>query len=197
MTTAEEYDVQRYEGASTFYGRNTLEAYINLTLTNLPYLAPTASSHPPSGPSPPDNRENSLNFNTGVVQDGTPIGRSFGAVITQPSASYTRGQVVSVRFQGANPRNNLRLEGTYAAVERQSGSTWTRVRDDSDWFLTYKWERTNWFLGHSEVTIRWETGEGGQAPPAGTYRIRYYGDSRNLFGSRSSFEGVSGSFVLS
>jgi neutral ceramidase len=188
--------VQRYEGASTFYGRNTLEAYINLTLSSLHYLEPTSTSTPPAGPQPPDNRQNSLNFNTGVVQDGNPSGRAFGAVITQPAATYARGAVVSARFQGANPRNNLRLEGTFAAVERLVGGSWVRVRDDRDWFLTYEWTRTNWFLGHSEVVISWETAEGGRAPEPGTYRFRYYGDSKPLIGSIRAFEGTSGSFQL-
>jgi neutral ceramidase len=188
--------VQRYEGASTFYGRNTLEAYINLTLSSLHYLEPTSTSTPPAGPQPPDNRQNSLNFNTGVVQDGNPSGRAFGAVITQPAASYARGAVVSARFQGANPRNNLRLEGTFAAVERLVGGSWVKVRDDRDWFLTYEWTRTNWLLGHSEVVISWETAEGGRAPEPGTYRFRYYGDSKPLIGSVRAFEGTSGSFQL-
>ncbi|KAH7367545.1 neutral ceramidase [Plectosphaerella cucumerina] len=196
VTTPEEYDVQRYEGASTFYGRNTLEAYINLTLSSLHYLEPTSTSTPPAGPQPPDNRQNSLNFNTGVVQDGNPSGRAFGAVITQPAASYARGAVVSARFQGANPRNNLRLEGTFAAVERLVGGSWVKVRDDRDWFLTYEWTRTNWLLGHSEVVISWETAEGGRAPEPGTYRFRYYGDSKPLIGSIRAFEGTSGSFQL-
>lgn len=66
IATEEEYSVQRYEGASTLYGPHTLEAYINLTLTYLPYLADTRSRrarlklpipppvHPhPSTPTPP------------------------------------------------------------------------------------------------------------------------------------------------
>ncbi|KAM0331583.1 hypothetical protein ACHAQA_003262 [Verticillium albo-atrum] len=197
VTTREEYDVQRYEGASTFYGRYTLDAYINLTVSNLQHLAPGSTTTPAAGPSPPDNRANSLNFNTGVVADGTPSGRAFGAVVTAPAASYARGDVVSVKFQGANPRNNLRLEGTFAAVERRgTDGTWTKVRDDADWFLVYEWTRTDWLLGHSEVVIRWETAEGGTAAAAGTYRIRYYGNSKPLIGSIKAFEGVTGSFTL-
>ncbi|PNH71069.1 hypothetical protein VD0001_g6472 [Verticillium dahliae] len=197
VTTREEYDVQRYEGASTFYGRYTLDAYINLTISNLQHLAPGATTLPPAGPAPPDNRANSLNFNTGVVTDGAPAGRAFGAVITAPSASYARGSEVVVKFQGANPRNDLRLEGKYAAVERRAADgTWSKVRDDADWFLVYEWARTDWLLGHSEVTIRWETAEGGSAAAAGTYRIRYYGNSKSLLGSIRAFEGVTGSFNL-
>ncbi|KAF6821488.1 neutral ceramidase precursor [Colletotrichum plurivorum] len=195
IATPEEYAVQRYEGASTLFGPNTLPAYVNLTVSNVGLLAPGSTASHPAGPAPPDNRANSLSFITGVVQDGTPIGRSFGQVLTQPSTSYPRGAAVNVTFQAANPRNNLRLEGTYAAVEqRQGDGTWARVRSDEDWFLVYTWTRTNWLLGHSEVSIVWETA--GDGAPAGTYRIRYYGDSKPLIGSITAFEGVTNSFEL-
>lgn len=193
VTTPEEYGRQRYEGASTLYGPWELPAYINLTLQALPYLAPGASGSPPPGPTPPDNREKSLSFITGVVLDATPSGKSFGSVLTQPSSSYARGAVVKATFQAANPRNNLRLEGTYAAVEKLNGDTWTQVKSDEDWSLVYTWTRTNGVLGHSTVTISWETSSEDQA---GTYRIKYYGDSKPFIGSIKAFTGTSNSFTL-
>ncbi|VBB80188.1 Putative Neutral/alkaline non-lysosomal ceramidase [Podospora comata] len=196
LTTPEEYQMQRYEGASTLFGQWALPAFVNLTLRGLPYLSSSSSSQPTFGsPAPPDNRENSLSFITGVAFDAEPIGKKFGAVLTQPAASYTRGQAVSVRFQGANPRNNLRLEGTYAAVEKQVNGQWTRVLSDEDWKLVYTWKRTNWALGYSEVTITWETSA--TEDSVGTYRVRYHGDSKPLIGSIKAFEGVSNSFTLS
>lgn len=193
VTTPEEYEVQRYEGASTLFGKHELDAYINLTVSNLHYLAPDSTDLPAQGTLPPDNRENSLSFVAGVVTDGSPIGSSFGKVRTQPKASYTIGDIVNVTFQGANPRNNLRLEETFAAVEQNVNGVWKRVRDDADWFLVYTWRRTNWFLGHSEVDISWETAGNAKA---GTYRVKYYGDSKNLLGKISKFEGTSNSFEL-
>jgi neutral ceramidase len=197
VTTPEEFRVQRYEGASTLYGQWELPAYINLTLRGLPYLAPTASGSPPPGPTPPDNRESSLSFITGVVMDNAPAGSSFGTCTQQPASSYARGAVINATFVGANPRNNLRLEGTFAAVEKlgSDGRTWTRVLSDDDWRLVYTWTRTNGLLGYSEVTITWETNE--EEDVAGTYRIRYYGDSKPLIGSVRAFEGVSNTFTLS
>jgi hypothetical protein len=38
LQTAEEYDIQRYEGASTLYGRHTLSAYIQVSLACLGWL---------------------------------------------------------------------------------------------------------------------------------------------------------------
>lgn len=195
ITTEEEYSVQRYEGASTLYGPNTLNAYINRTLTYLPYLADGATGSPPAGPTPPDNRANSISLITGVVYDGPGIGRSYGQVTKAVSASYIRGAIISVTFAGANPRNNLRLEGTFAAVEkRNSDGTWTQVKNDKDWELVYQWQRVNGLIGSSDVTLTWDTGL--TSPAAGSYRFRYYGDSKAVGGAITAFEGVSGVFTL-
>ncbi|ORY61323.1 Neutral/alkaline nonlysosomal ceramidase [Pseudomassariella vexata] len=192
--TPEEYAIQRYEGASTLYGPWELPAYINLTVSKLHYLSPTATGAPPAGPSPPDNRETSLSFISGVVFDAAPLGSSFGDCKVQPNTTYARGAVVNATFVGANPRNNLRLEGTFAAVEKLVGTEWTEVRDDSDWFLVYTWTRTNTVLGYSDVVISWETESDAET---GTYRIKYYGDRKALIGGGiAAFEGTSRSFTL-
>lgn len=195
ISTSEEYGIQRYEGASTLYGPYTLNAYINLTLSYLPYLSPSSASRPPPGPSPPNNVNRSLSFITGVVYDGTPFFQSFGAVTTDVRPAYSVGDTVSATFVGANPRNSLRLEQTYAAVEKLApeSNRWERVRDDSDWALIFNWKRTSDLLGTSEVNIVWET-EAWAEP--GQYRIRYFGDSKAIGGTITAFEGVTAEFVL-
>ncbi|KAL1907892.1 hypothetical protein Sste5344_006315 [Sporothrix stenoceras] len=200
ITTEEEYAIQRYEGASTLYGPHTLSAYINVTLEHLPYLA--ASTNPDDLPPldddiakfPPDNTNRSLSFITGVIRDGS-LFKKFGDVTQDVGPTYLRGDKVSAIFVGANPRNNLRLEQTYAAVERQdeAGGVWTTVRDDNDWSLVYRWRRLSELMATSEVEITWETEDWAQP---GTYRLHYYGDSKSLGGKITPFEGVSGSFVL-
>lgn len=198
VATPEEYGIQRYEGASTLFGQWELPAYVNLTVSNLHYLSPTATGGGPDpGPSPPDNRDNSLSFIAGVVQDNAPPGQSFGQCTTQPGAEkYDRGATVSATFVGANPRNNLRLEDSYTAVEKrdEEGDAWTRVRADEDWDVVYTWKRTNWLLGYSEVVVSWETGLADVEP--GTYRLRYFGDAKNLLGKISAFSGASDSFEV-
>jgi neutral ceramidase len=194
IATEEEYSVQRYEGASTLYGPHTLNAYINRTLTYLPYLADDATGTAPAGPTPPDNRDRSISLITGVVYDGSGS-KKFGDVLTNPSASYSRGSLVQAVFQGANPRNNLRLEGTFTSVEKQNGDgTWTQVKNDKDWELVYEWKRVNGLTGTSTVTVSWDTAIA--SPPTGTYRIKYYGDSKAVGGKISSFEGTSAAFTL-
>jgi neutral ceramidase len=193
VTTPEEFGVQRYEGASTLYGPWELPAYINLTVSNIHYLSANSTTGPEQGTLPPDNRNNSLNFISSVIQDNAPVGKSFGQVLTEPQASYVRGAVINATFVGANPRNNLRLEQTYAAVEQQVNGEWATVRDDWDWYLSLTWIRDNTLLGTSHVDISWESEL--DAEP-GTYRIHYFGDWKSIFGKITPFEGISQSFTL-
>lgn len=199
VTTPEEYAVQRYEGASTLFGQHELAAYINLTVSNAAYLTSDSISSPDPGPSPPDNRDDALSFIPPVVQDNPPAGQAFGQCIKQPESGSV-GSVVRATFVGANPRNDLRLEGTFAAVEKRGDDgTWRQVRSDADWFLTYTWTRKDFLTGTSEVVLEWdsgEDGEGGGVVEKGEYRFRYYGDSRNLIGVVRAFSGVSDAFTL-
>ncbi|KAL4919353.1 Neutral/alkaline nonlysosomal ceramidase [Aspergillus aurantiobrunneus] len=208
VTTEEEYGRQRYEGASTLYGPNTLAAYVNLTLTYLPYLDESAQAEgqypTPSGIQPPINTDKSLSFIPSVVYDGCPFGKSYGDVITSAgNARYAPGDIVNATFVGANPRNNLRSDSTFAAVERQTDSgDWETVRTDSDWSLVYRWNRTNTILGYSEVTLQWEIEDtyysAGSPRPlqAGVYRFHYYGDAKGLNGRVEAFEGVDEPFSV-
>ncbi|KAL1643235.1 hypothetical protein SLS61_009334 [Didymella pomorum] len=187
IATAEEYSIQRYEGASTLYGQHTLAAYINASLTYLPYLSDSPPGTVPPGPSPPDNRDRSISLITGVVYDGAGLGKKFGDVKTAPAASYASGDVVKAVFIGANPRNNLRLEGTFTSIELYDGSSWTQVKTDKDWEVLYEWKRVNGLTGTSDVTITWDTAF--SQPQAGRYRIRYFGDSKAVGGKITAFEG--------
>lgn len=191
--------IQRYEGASTLYGRHTLAAYIDRSVASLTFLKGT---HDPSkvphdsGPLPPDNSNRSYSFISGVVWDSRPWFQQFGSVKTQPTKTrYAKGERVSTTFVGANPRNNLRLEQTFAAVEHRdgAGAGWRTVRDDSDWGVIFHWRRTSEILGTSEVEIVWEIEDWARA---GEYRLRYYGDSKAMGGRITAFEGVSDAFTV-
>ncbi|CAE7146577.1 unnamed protein product [Rhizoctonia solani] len=198
VTTREEYSIQRYEGASTIYGPFTLEAYTDLFSKYVPYLADSASGAPPAGPTPEDLTKKAISLQTGVVFDAAPIGKSFGSVLTDVSTStpYKRGQTVTAVFQGANPRNNLRLERTFMTVDQlvQGSSTWTTVRTDAHPSTKFGWLRTNSVLGYSTVTANWTIES---TTPAGSYRITYNGNNKPLIGSIGSFTGVSSTFTIS
>lgn len=203
IATKEEYSVQRYEGASTLYGQHTLEAYINLTLSYLPYLGNERRTLPTlsGGPPPPINVNTSLSFISPVVVDNPGFFKKFGQCLSSPESSdlYLPGQVVGATFVGANPRNNLRLGGTFAAVERfdSMAGGWVQVRSDRDWHLVYQWQRTSTTLGTSTVTISWEIEEdAADIHSQQLYRMRYYGDAKSLDGSITPFEGTSGTFQV-
>ena len=195
ITTEEEYNVQRYEGASTLYGPHTLNAYINLTNSYLIYLSSEAPDFPIAPqPSPPVYTNTSFCFIRDVVYDRAPLFKQFGEVIYDVNPTYLPGQEAQVSFVGANPRNDLRLEQTYAQVEKRDDSgIWQSVRDDRDWNLVFEWKRVNSLLGTSQVTITWEIEP--DVPVGGVYRIKYFGAAKQpLTGKIESFVGVSSEF---
>jgi len=230
ITTEEEYAVQRYEGASTLYGPHTLNAYISLSLKYLPYLSdnpgnsPKPTPGPGSGPQPPVNTNRSLSFIGRVVVDNPGLFKKFGDVLMDAKSSCRPGEVVDVRFVGANPRNNLRLEGTYAMVERLlpppsptspvdtartegEGEEELKPRTNEDENVEEEiWE--SWRTDEDwEVVFHWErtstvlgtsevriVWEIPEDSEKGVYRIRYFGDAKSIGGKISAFEGVSGRF---
>ena len=193
IATEEEYGIQRYEGASTLYGPHTLNAHINITTSYLPYLHADSIRSPPHGPKPPIYINESLSFITGVAFDRPPFFKNFGDVISDTVSFYHPGTTAKATFVGANPRNDLRLEDTYAAVEKlDKNRNWIKVRDDEDWSLIFKWRRTNSVLATSEVDVVWEIEEDAER---GRYRIRYFGASKTpVSGEIVQFEASSGIF---
>ncbi|KAI5282133.1 hypothetical protein KEM54_002963, partial [Ascosphaera aggregata] len=209
ITTNEEYDRQRFEGGATIYGPHTLEGHISSTLQHLPSLRKMSDAAAvPRGPQPPINTDNSLDFIPKVVFDNPPLGKKFGDVVSGPGNDddrvYKPGNIVKTSFIGANPRNNLRLEGSYSALEYHNASgDWETVRTDRDWTLTYHWKRKNTVLGTSEVTIQWfiddEFYQVGNPKPLmdGIYRMHYYGDAKHpITGKINSFEGIGPNFTV-
>ncbi|KAL0061431.1 hypothetical protein AAF712_011725 [Marasmius tenuissimus] len=144
VTTREEYGVQRYEGASTIYGQYTLEAYIEKYSSLLPYLGDNKPTTTPASDAPPaEQTSKAISLRTGVVFDAAPIGKKFGDVLTdvRTSGPYRAGETVIVQFVGANPRNNLRLEGTFLSVEQQVSGEFKAVKSDSHPSTIFRWNR--------------------------------------------------------
>ncbi|XP_058099529.1 neutral ceramidase 2-like [Magnolia sinica] len=191
VTTFEEYQIQRYEGASTLFGPHTLSAYIQEFKKLAAALISGLSVEP--GPQPPDLLDKQLGFLGPVVADSTPIGIKFGdvSVDVPKNATFKRGENVMVTFWSACPRNDLMTEGTFALVEILRDGTWASAYDDDDFCLLFKWSRPWKLSTRSHATIEWRIPE--LAVP-GMYRIRHFGASKRLFGSIRHFTGVSGTF---
>lgn len=189
IATFEEYEVQRYEGASTLYGRHTLTAYIQEFKKLATALVNGLTL--PRGPQPPDLLDKQISLLSPVVVDSTPLGVKFGDVKADvpPKSTFRRGQQVNATFWSGCPRNDLMTEGSFAVVETlREGGKWAPVYDDDDFSLKFKWSRPAKLSSESQATIEWRVPE---SAVAGVYRIRHYGASKSLFGSISSFSGSS------
>jgi neutral ceramidase len=189
MATREEYAMQNFEGAFTFYGPWQLAATTQQIELLARDMAAGRASSP--GPNPPDlsnePRVQTEISQTGVVNDSG----SFGRVLTDALPSYNRTRdVVTVRFQGAHPRTvqQLKADGqlspyydpdtySYLEVQKQAGSGWTTVAADGDPYTAFDWVRTGGPLSStSEVTVTWLVRD---ASP-GTYRVVYLGLAKRL-----------------
>uniref|UniRef100_A0A7N0TGM2 Neutral ceramidase n=2 Tax=Kalanchoe fedtschenkoi TaxID=63787 RepID=A0A7N0TGM2_KALFE len=194
ITTFEEYEVQRYEGASTLFGPHTLAAYIQEFTKLATALIKGQPTQP--GPQPPDLLDKQISLLTPVVMDATPLGVKFGDVSSDVPANSTfkRGQMVTASFWSACPRNDLMTEGTFALVEfLLGGDTWAPAYDDDDFCLRFIWSRPSKFSTRSKAIIEWRIP---QSAAPGVYRIRHFGASKSLMGSIGHFAGSSRAFVV-
>ncbi|KAJ1390321.1 hypothetical protein SESBI_37536 [Sesbania bispinosa] len=194
VTTYEEYQVQRYEGASTLYGPHTLSAYIQEFKKLAKALISGKQVEP--GPQPPDLLNKQLSLLPPVVVDGTPLGVNFGDVCSDipQNSTFKNGDNVTASFWSACPRNDLMTEGTFALVEFLKGKdTWIPAYDDDDFCLRFKWSRPHKLSPKSKATIEWRIPKG---VTAGVYRIRHFGAAKGLFGSIHHFTGSSSAFVV-
>ncbi|WNG54621.1 neutral/alkaline ceramidase [Archangium gephyra] len=194
MSTREEYAKQDYEGASTHFGPWTLAA-VQQEVDKLASALRTGATVAP-GPTPRDLRNNQSTLQTGVVYDDKLLTVSFGSVVTNALASYSRGQTVSVKFWGGHPKNNLRRQGSFLQVQRKSGTTWVTVANDWDWETKYRWKRYDCAptYGCSHVTTEWTIPA--DAVP-GTYRIRHDGDWKSGWdGLIRAYSGTSREFTV-
>uniref|UniRef100_A0A6N2MPX7 Neutral ceramidase n=1 Tax=Salix viminalis TaxID=40686 RepID=A0A6N2MPX7_SALVM len=194
VTTFEEYEVQRYEGASTLYGPHTLSAYIQ----EFRKLGAALISGRPvePGPQPPDLLDKQISLLTPVVLDSTPSGAKFGKVKSDVAlnSTFKRGDMVTVTFWSACPRNDLLTEGTFALVEiLQEQKTWVPDTDDDDFCLRFIWSRPSKLSPQSYATIEWRIP---QSAVSGVYRITHFGAAKALLGSISHFTGSSSAFVV-
>ncbi|TXG92332.1 hydrolase [Rhodococcus rhodnii] len=189
VTTPEEYDQQEYEGGSTIFGRYQLPAVVQIATELATDLASGRRSDP--GAPEPDMIGRIPHSPVGNPSvDVAPDGRTFGDVLTAPAASYARAETAVAVFVGANPNNVLRRGDTYLAVERRDGATWSTVATDADvaTFLRFDTEGLA-----TRARVEWVV-PAGQQP--GTYRLRYFGDSRAASGVTTPFAGATEPFAV-
>ncbi|NXQ88319.1 ASAH2 ceramidase, partial [Nyctibius grandis] len=199
ITTYEEYQVQRYEAASTIYGPHTLSAYIQLYRGLARAIATNTVQDLPRGPEPPVFNIGDLTLVPALVADRAPVNKTFGDVLREVRQQYRAREVAEVTFVGANPRISAEnaTEHNFLTVERYTSTSdsWHVVQNDASWDTRFYW--TKGFLGLSNVTIEWHIP--GDTEP-GVYRIRYFGHYRKRLSLTRvisiPFEGTSSAFEI-
>lgn len=188
LTTREEYAKQHYEGASTEFGPNQLGAFLQ------EYSGLAKAMRDGTGVSnqvTPTTKSGGAS-RAGVVLDDKPLSQSFGQALTQPKASYSRGETATAVFRGGHPKNDFRTQRSFLEVQRKEGSQWVTYLTDRDWDTSYTWKREG--ASYSRTTVDWRIrGD----VPAGTYRLVQTGDWKNGWnGKVSPYTGTSQEFTV-
>ncbi|MGH9894011.1 MAG: neutral/alkaline non-lysosomal ceramidase N-terminal domain-containing protein, partial [bacterium] len=223
VTTPEEYDLQYYEGASTLFGKWTLDALQQ----EFKVLAAALRDGTQLGPGPQPLRltlenmehqvglvedDSAIDYAHGYtygevyeepevtlergVQDETPSGVNFGDVVDGRNAnsSYRPGDTVRVTFWGGHPNNDLRIQRTFLKVEKQTGASWETIAYDWDWETKFKWRRPCPSQSCRNYShVTVVWGIPTNAPP-GTYRISHFGDWKGRGRPVTPYEGRSRDF---
>ncbi|XWS55575.1 hypothetical protein CRYUN_Cryun09bG0012100 [Craigia yunnanensis] len=184
VSTYEVYQVQSYEGAPNLYGPHALNAWIQEFKKLAAALISGGSVEP--GLQPSDLLDKQISLLTPVLLDATSPAVNFRDDKDDvPNSTFKRGDVVSVTFWSACPRNDLMTEGTFALVELlQDQKTWIPAYDDDDICSRFKWSRPAKLSLHSYATIEWRIPE---SVDSGVSRIRHFGASKSIFWFNSPF----------
>jgi neutral ceramidase len=188
VTTPEEYTEQRYEGASTLFGRWELAALIQ-TAVGLAQAMRDGQTIVPGLGTRDLSRRHRRARGPRLAPDTAPEGTAFGDALEGPQPRYQVGEQVRAIFAGAHPTNDLHRGGTFVEVQREEAGGWRRVQDDGDWDTRIVWRSPA--PGVSRVTVSWDIGPD-TAP--GRYRLRYLGDAREANGALHAFSGETGPF---
>ncbi|CAG0881629.1 unnamed protein product [Darwinula stevensoni] len=166
VATFEEYQVQRYEGASTIFGPYTNAAYIDQFEKLADALFDGATMR--SDLFPPNLLDKQISLLNLIMPDHPPVRKDFGDCSLEPEGMYRRQDSVHVAFVSGNPRNDRRKNGTYLLVEKlEANDLWVDVATDASWEtksgslflqLVYtvvtdeEFEQQAWNTGEGEVT---------------------------------------------
>ncbi|KAJ3369779.1 hypothetical protein HDU91_006903 [Kappamyces sp. JEL0680] len=190
VTTYEEYQKQRYEAGSTIFGQHTLKAYIDkFTALAQSFANPQVTIA--QGKPDREGDYSELALNNALIHRVITDGGSYGKIVTDVAKTAKKGDVVSATFECAHPRNHGYFN-PYMAVERQSASgTWEQIMTDGAWDTKFMWRRVGGAISaNSQCDVSWSIGE--TVPvTSGTYRLRVFGTSQNLFGFKKEFNGAS------
>uniref|UniRef100_A0A673IRX6 Neutral ceramidase n=1 Tax=Sinocyclocheilus rhinocerous TaxID=307959 RepID=A0A673IRX6_9TELE len=198
ITTYEEYQIQRYEGASTIFGPHTLLAYIQRYRGLAKAIAHETIRELPKGPEPPFFDEDKL-FNQvkDPVADVAPADTVFGDILEQVNPVYKVGEIASVTFVAGNPRHSGDIrDKTFVTVERFHNDTdsWEIVHTDASWETRFHWIKG--LAGRSQSKVEWHIPLTAQT---GTYRIQHFGHYKQIMDNNTittAYVGTSDAFKV-
>jgi neutral ceramidase len=200
LTTREEYASQQYEGASTLFGPWSLAA---VSQESLKLARAMRRGEPaPEDVGPAQQRPN-LTRPPYNPSDLPGLTGGFGTLLDDVPASAAPGARIEARFQAGHPRNDLKLQSSYAYVEQlQADGSWGAVFHDRDPELIFLWEPLlpqtvavdMPLIGPSAARVIWQIPAN---QPPGTYRLRHDGAARpSALAATEVYSGVSGSVVV-
>nr|XP_056706465.1 neutral ceramidase [Euleptes europaea] len=195
IATFEEYQIQRYEGASTLFGPHTLSAYIQSFRELVKAVVKGTNQDIPKLPEP-DIFNISISDFLFPVMDTKPLGRKYGDVLQDVKPTYRVGEVARAQFVGANPRNSVEntTSFTFLTVEKYDNISghWQIEYDDASWDTRFIWNKGSW--GRSTAIVEWHIPNNTEP---GTYRLGYFGHHKEFLSSIRAFSGRSSTFELS
>lgn len=167
----------------------------------LVYMMANPNNHSIKSETLPDYTKQGFNFSPRYRSDQPHMFRSFGDVLKDVSAYYSKRTlptpfVVSATFVAGNPRNDPMLNKSFLTVEKKvDGDQWKVIRTDNDYDTRYVllvlyaesgadckvrfiWKYKHQLLGMSEATIEWHVSNNVEP---GIYRLGYFGNSRATF----------------
>uniref|UniRef100_A0A4W6EAQ9 Neutral ceramidase n=1 Tax=Lates calcarifer TaxID=8187 RepID=A0A4W6EAQ9_LATCA len=167
ITTYEEYQVQRYEGASTIYGPHTLSAYLHKYRGLARAIAQDKVSELPAGPEPPFFTKNLFSLLPAAAVDRKPEN-------TNPK----NGFFVDLLSVASLPVCVLR-DKTFVTVEIHDNrtETWEVVHTDASWETRFHWLQGS--NRQSNATVEWHIP---LSAPSGSYRIKHFGHYKQMKG---------------
>lgn len=153
LTTPEEYDRQHYEGAATFFGRESSNV-IRDGLADL--SARLADGRPAPDPYPFDPTN-------GLEPDLRPFGQgaTSATALGQPSTTR-RLDLARFRWQGGPRGLDRPLDEAFVTIERRTGDGWERATDDLG--LDVLWRVDD----EGRYTVVWQVA---RDAPTGDYRF--------------------------
>lgn len=196
VVTREEYQIQRYEGASTVYGQHTLQAYVQQYTMLATHLAQDLPVD--SGPAPEDILDEQISYLAPPTPDATPGSAAFGDAYIDTDARYRQGGVASATFWAGNLRHDSKamVDSTFLSVEMENSTgVWDVMYNDADWNTRFMWEKkvVTEESTQSLATVRFDIPTDA---PLGTYRLRHQGYYKNDAGSLMPYEGMSSNFEV-